>query len=99
VCRLFGMNGGPEFLSSATGPAERRGAGGPSAERLLAHAGAAGTVRVRGSGLSQRPAVAIASERADGDPGRREPWPAEGPRMGSRLRLGPQDDHPPADPA
>jgi predicted glutamine amidotransferase len=46
-----------------------REAGGPSGARHLEHASAAGTVRVRASTLLRRPAVVLASEPMDDDPG------------------------------
>jgi predicted glutamine amidotransferase len=64
-----------------------RGAGGPSGERQLDHASVAGTVRVRAGELAQRPAVVIASERMDEDPGWRSMWPGELLKVDSRLRM------------
>ncbi|MCU7729120.1 class II glutamine amidotransferase [Actinoplanes sp. KI2] len=60
-----------------------RGAGGPSGNRHLDHASAAGTVRVRSADLAVTPAVVVASERMDEDPG----WRALEP--GELLHVGP----------
>jgi predicted glutamine amidotransferase len=49
-----------------------RSAGGSSGTRHLEHASARGSVRVRSGDLAGRPAVVIASERMDEDPGWRE---------------------------
>ncbi len=49
-----------------------RAPGGPSGGRHLEHASARGTVRVRAGELADRPAVVIATERMDEDPGWRE---------------------------
>lgn len=46
-----------------------RAAGGPHGGRHLDHASRRGTVRVRSGGLAGRPAVVVASERMDEDPG------------------------------
>jgi glutamine amidotransferase len=54
-----------------------RGAGGPSGARHLEQASARGSVRVRSGELAHRPAVVVASERMDEDPGWRELEPAE----------------------
>jgi predicted glutamine amidotransferase len=54
-----------------------RGAGGPHGGRHLEHASAAGTVRVRSAELSARPAVVLASEPMDEDPGWRPLDPGE----------------------
>src|SRR3954451_21245206 len=54
-----------------------RGAGGAGGGRHLEHASAAGTVRVRSADLSARPAVVIASEPMDEDPGWRPLDPGE----------------------
>ncbi|MDQ6818559.1 MAG: class II glutamine amidotransferase, partial [Actinomycetota bacterium] len=54
-----------------------RGAGGPTGARHLDHASARGAVRVRSGELARRPAVVIASERMDEDPGWRELAPGE----------------------
>jgi predicted glutamine amidotransferase len=64
-----------------------RGAGGPSGERQLDHASAAGTVRVRAAELSERPAVVVASERMDEDPGWRPLWSGELLRIDAQLRM------------
>jgi glutamine amidotransferase len=47
----------------------RRGAGGPTGSRHLEHASAAGSIRVRSGDLATIPAVVVASERMDEDPG------------------------------
>lgn len=49
-----------------------RGAGGPSGRRHLEHASARGSVRVRSGDLAHRPAVVVATEPMDEDPGWRE---------------------------
>jgi glutamine amidotransferase len=54
-----------------------RGAGGSSGARHLEHASARGSVRVRSGDLAHRPAVVVASERMDEDPGWRELEPGE----------------------
>ena len=46
-----------------------RSAGGPTGSRHLEHASARGSVRVRSGDLADKPAVVIASERMDEDPG------------------------------
>jgi glutamine amidotransferase len=46
-----------------------RPAGGPTGGRHLDHASARGAVRVRSAELAQRPAVVVATERMDEDPG------------------------------
>jgi glutamine amidotransferase len=46
-----------------------RAAGGPTGARHLEHASARGSVRVRAGDLASRPAVVVASERMDEDPG------------------------------
>ncbi len=50
----------------------QRPSGGTTGQRHLEHASASGTVRVRSGDLAQRPAVVVASERMDEDPGWRE---------------------------
>ncbi|MGF1472084.1 MAG: class II glutamine amidotransferase [Rubrobacteraceae bacterium] len=60
-----------------------RAAGGPHEVRHLDHASAAGTVRVRSEELRALPAVVVATERMDEDPGWR---PLE---SGSLLHVGP----------
>jgi glutamine amidotransferase len=47
----------------------RRPAGGPHGRRHLEHASAAGRIRARSGDLSGHPAVVVASERMDEDPG------------------------------
>jgi glutamine amidotransferase len=46
-----------------------RAAGGPTGQRHMDHASARGSVRVRSADLADRPAVVVASERMDEDPG------------------------------
>ncbi|UQU67587.1 class II glutamine amidotransferase [Couchioplanes caeruleus] len=55
----------------------RRAAGGPTGTRHLEHASAAGTVRVRSAELTATPAIVVASERMDEDPGWRGLDPGE----------------------
>ena len=77
-----------------------RGAGGPHGDRHLDAASAAGTVRVRSERLARYPAVVVASERMDEDPGWRLLEPGElihvGPRLGVTSTIA--VDHPPAHP-
>jgi len=47
----------------------RRGAGGPHGDRHLEHASTASRIRARSGALSEHPAVVVASERMDEDPG------------------------------
>jgi predicted glutamine amidotransferase len=54
-----------------------RAAGGPTGSRHLEHASARGSVRVRSGDLASRPAVVVASERMDEDPGWRLLAPGE----------------------
>ncbi len=60
-----------------------RAAGGPTGARHLDHASARGSVRVRSGDLATRPAVVVASEPMDEDPG----WHAL--RSGELLHVGP----------
>lgn len=46
-----------------------RAAGGPAGNRHLDHASARGSIRVRSAGFADRPAVVVATERMDEDPG------------------------------
>jgi glutamine amidotransferase len=75
-----------------------RAAGGPRGDRHLDAASAAGTVRVRSERLTRHPAVIVASERMDEDPGWRLLEPGElihvdaGPGVESAIVL----DGPPA---
>jgi predicted glutamine amidotransferase len=55
----------------------QRGPGGPSGARHLEHASARGSVRVRSGDLAHLPAVVIATERMDEDPGWRALEPGE----------------------
>jgi predicted glutamine amidotransferase len=54
-----------------------RSAGGPTGARHLEHASARGSVRVRSGDLAGRPAMVLASERMDEDPGWRALAPGE----------------------
>jgi predicted glutamine amidotransferase len=47
----------------------QRAAGGPSGAGHLEHAGARGSIRVSSAELTSRPAVVVATERMDEDPG------------------------------
>lgn len=47
----------------------RRGAGGPHGHRRLEHASTTGRIHARSSALAKHPAVVVASERMDDDPG------------------------------
>jgi glutamine amidotransferase len=64
-----------------------RAAGGPSGGRHLEHASARGSVRVRAGELAERPAVVIATERMDEDPGWRELRSGELLHVDSDLRV------------
>lgn len=64
-----------------------RAAGGPSGSRHLEHASAAGTVRVRSGELCDAPAVVVASEPMDDDPGWRELEPGCLVHAGADLRV------------
>jgi predicted glutamine amidotransferase len=74
-----------------------RAPGGPGGSRHLEHASAAGSIRVRSGDLGAAPAVVVASERMDEDPG----WRSIG--SGELLHVGPDLevrsttvlDHPP----
>jgi predicted glutamine amidotransferase len=76
----------------------RRASGGPHGNRHLEHASAPGTLRVRSGDLATAPAVVVASERMDEDPGWRLLDPGEllhvppDLRVESRIAL----DRPPA---
>jgi predicted glutamine amidotransferase len=54
-----------------------RASGGPGGSRHLEHASAAGSIRVRSGDLAASPAVVVASERMDEDPGWRAMAPGE----------------------
>ncbi|PXX53394.1 glutamine amidotransferase [Nocardia tenerifensis] len=77
-----------------------RAAGGPTGARHLDHGSAAGRIRARSGALADRPAVVVASERMDEDPGWRN-LP-----VGQLLHVGPDQavtqrtilDHPPRRP-
>src|SRR4051794_22558944 len=64
-----------------------RAAGGPGGGRHLDAASAAGTVRVRSERLARHPAVIVASERMDEDPGWRLLAPGELIHVGPALEL------------
>jgi glutamine amidotransferase len=64
-----------------------RAPGGASGDRHLDAASAAGTVRVRSSHLSRQPALIVASERMDADPGWRLLAPGELIHAGADLAL------------
>jgi predicted glutamine amidotransferase len=64
-----------------------RPAGGPRGDRHLEHASAAGTIRVRSAELASHPAVVVASERMDEDPGWRALRPGELLHAGPDLQV------------
>lgn len=64
-----------------------RGGGGPHGNRHLDHASAAGTVRVRSGDLADTPAVIVASEPMDEDPGWRSLRPGELVNVGPELQV------------
>ena len=64
-----------------------RAPGGPGGGRHLEHASARGSVRVRSGALAGRPAVVVASERMDEDPGWRACEPGELLYVDGRLRV------------
>jgi glutamine amidotransferase len=64
-----------------------RGPGGPHGGRHLEHASAAGTMRVRCGELASAPAVVVASERMDEDPGWRLLAPGELLHVGADLAV------------
>ena len=64
-----------------------RAAGGPHGDRHLDHASAAGTIRVRSAELATTPAVVVASERMDEDPGWRPLQPGELLHVGPDQRV------------
>jgi predicted glutamine amidotransferase len=65
---------------------ERR-PGGPHGQRHLDHASASGALRVRSGDLATRPAVVIATERMDEDPGWRNMGPGELLHVSSDLAV------------
>jgi predicted glutamine amidotransferase len=65
---------------------ERR-AGGPGGSRHLEHASAAGSLRVRSGDLATSPAVVLASERMDEDPGWRSIPPGHLVHVGPDLHV------------
>jgi predicted glutamine amidotransferase len=77
-----------------------RAAGGPRGDRHLEHASPAGTMRVRSGDLARTPAVVVASERMDEDPGWRELASGElltvtpGPHVTSKIILPDPPTHP-----
>jgi glutamine amidotransferase len=77
-----------------------RGAGGPHGGRHLDHASAARSIRVRSAGLAAHPAVVVATERMDEDPGWRPLAPGElihvGPGLATTVTVAVPD--PPAHP-
>jgi glutamine amidotransferase len=75
-----------------------RSSGGPTGIRHLDAASAAGTVRVRSGELEDRPAVIVASERMDEDPGWREVRAGELMHVDADLTVGSRVvlDRPPA---
>jgi glutamine amidotransferase len=64
-----------------------RAAGGPSGGRHLEHASARGSMRVRAGDLAKRPAVIVATERMDEDPGWRLLEPGELLHVDADLRV------------
>ncbi len=64
-----------------------RAAGGPSGARHLEHASARGSMRVRAGELVGRPAVIVATERMDEDPGWRLLEPGELVHVDADLRV------------
>lgn len=64
-----------------------RAAGGPSGRRHLEHASAPGTIRVRSGDLLRHPAVVVASEQMDEDPGWRALAPGELVHVGPALQV------------
>lgn len=64
----------------------QRGAGGTSGNRHLEHASARGSIRVRSGDLASRPAVVVASEQMDEDPGWRALQPGELLHVDGSLR-------------
>jgi glutamine amidotransferase len=76
----------------------QRAAGGPSGHRHLEHASARGSIRVRSAGLAERPAVVVATERMDEDPGWHELEPGELLHVDADLRASREVilHHPPA---
>ncbi len=64
-----------------------RSSGGPTGTRHLEHASARGTVRVRSGELAGRPAVVVATERMDEDPGWRPLEPGALVHVASDLHV------------
>jgi predicted glutamine amidotransferase len=65
----------------------RRTAGGPLGDRHLDHASGAGTIRARSGELAAFPAVVVASERMDEDPGWQQLRPGELVHVGGDLTV------------
>ncbi|MGW5052613.1 class II glutamine amidotransferase [Actinokineospora sp. NPDC004072] len=78
----------------------QRGAGGPHGGRHLEHASASGRIRARAGALAEHPAVVVASERMDEDPGWQELRPGELLHVDGSLRVTRRTavDHPPRHP-
>jgi predicted glutamine amidotransferase len=78
----------------------QRVAGGPHGNRHLDHASGAGTIRARSGELAGHPAVVVASERMDEDPGWRHLRPGELLHVDADLTTTRRVilDHPPARP-
>ncbi|MGP4020884.1 class II glutamine amidotransferase [Saccharopolyspora sp. 5N708] len=74
-----------------------RAAGGPRGDRYLDHASSAGRIRTRSGQLAESPAVVVASERMDEDPGWQELRPGELLHVDGTLTTTRQIvvDHPP----
>src|SRR5947207_1620515 len=64
-----------------------RAIGGPGGRRHLEHSSARGTVRVRSGDLARLPAVIVASEPMDEDPGWRALQPGELLHVGPDLHV------------
>lgn len=64
-----------------------RGPGGPSGSRYLDHASPAASIRVRSGDMATVPAVIVASERMDEDPGWRAITPGHLVHVGPDLRV------------
>lgn len=65
----------------------QRAAGGPDGDRHLEHTSRMGRIHVRSGELSDHPAVVVASERMDDDPGWQELRPGELLHVDARQRL------------
>lgn len=75
----------------------RRAPGGPCGDRHLDHVSSVGYIRARSDGLSEKPAVVIASERMDDDPGWQVVRPGELLHVDGQLQVSRRIvvDHPP----